>query len=64
MGSLSIWHWLIVFVVVIPLVLIIIRSSVRGLRSKTCPKCAERVKAAALVCRFCGYKFAPEESLS
>jgi hypothetical protein len=26
---------------------------------KTCPMCAERVKAAALVCHFCGHKFAP-----
>lgn len=28
---------------------------------KTCPVCAERIKAAATVCRFCGYKFTPEE---
>ena len=28
--------------------------------SKTCPKCAENVKKAATVCRFCGYDFASE----
>ena len=28
---------------------------------KTCPMCAERVKAAALVCHFCGHKFGPAE---
>jgi Uncharacterised protein family UPF0547 len=24
---------------------------------KTCPQCAEQVKVAAKVCRFCGYRF-------
>jgi hypothetical protein len=26
---------------------------------KACPMCAERIKEAALVCRFCGHKFGP-----
>jgi hypothetical protein len=35
--------------------------------TKTCPECAEHVQSAALVCRFCGYRFdgaavAPEET--
>lgn len=29
----------------------------RAQDEKTCPKCAERIKAAAQVCRFCGYQF-------
>jgi hypothetical protein len=28
---------------------------------KTCPKCVERVKAAALVCHFCGHEFPIDE---
>lgn len=27
--------------------------------TKVCPECAETVQAAARVCRFCGYRFAP-----
>jgi len=30
-----------------------------GGESKICPRCAERVKRAALMCRFCGYDFTP-----
>ena len=29
----------------------------RPAAEKICPKCAEQVKAAALVCRFCGHEF-------
>src|SRR5262249_50149329 len=33
------------------------RQTASSVEEKTCPQCAERVKAAALVSRFCGYKF-------
>ena len=29
------------------------------IKEKTCPKCAEDVKKAAVICRFCGHNFEP-----
>lgn len=33
-----------------------------GRATKRCPRCAEDVKAEALVCRFCGHEFLPGEA--
>ena len=33
------------------------RPNISAGEEKTCPKCAEQVKAAATICRFCGHNF-------
>jgi uncharacterized protein UPF0547 len=38
-------------------------SDLAGLPSKVCPRCAETVKSAARICRFCGHEFEPGSGL-
>jgi predicted amidophosphoribosyltransferase len=33
-------------------------TALQNAESKICPQCAEEVKAAARVCRYCGHQFA------
>lgn len=37
-------------------------ASTQAPPEKTCPRCAEKVKFAAQVCRFCGHEFDPAET--
>jgi hypothetical protein len=56
MGSLSIWHWLIVFFF-FPLMIVLIASLIgmaRGSGLRGCPFCAEFVRPEAIVCKHCG----------
>lgn len=36
------------------------QQDVTPIDEKTCPMCAEQVKAAARICRFCGHNFVPD----
>jgi hypothetical protein len=51
----SAFGWLLLSLLLSPLVTLIAVIGVESLR--TCPRCAETVKAAASVCRHCGSEF-------
>ena len=52
----SVLGWLLLALVFTPLVLLILLV-LPDRDTKTCPRCAERVRREAQACRFCGYEF-------
>ena len=58
--------WFFISLVISPLIAFIILLVIGYSPStlKKCPKCAEEVKAEALICRFCGYEFPQPPPLS
>ena len=60
--SLFVWPVTVLLLLILPKVQQIKKSSYFDSKpnAKTCPRCAETVKAEALVCRFCQHEFAPQ----
>jgi hypothetical protein len=72
MGSLSIWQWLILFVLIGMFVAIvrpkgnsIKKHDKEAIRSglRRCPYCAELVRSEAIVCKHCGRDIQPNKSV-
>jgi hypothetical protein len=60
MGSLSIWHWLIVGVLIVLVISSISRMLRRSFELRRCPFCAELVRSEAIVCKHCGRDIQPK----
>jgi hypothetical protein len=60
MGSLSIWDWLLVAVVIV-LIADTVRRAIRSSRLKRCPSCAELVRREAILCKHCGRDIQPND---
>jgi tRNA(Ile2) C34 agmatinyltransferase TiaS len=55
-------RWFFLCLLLSPLAILVLLA-LPALNTKVCPRCAETVKSAAKVCRFCGYEF-PSNELS
>jgi hypothetical protein len=55
------WGWLVIAMVITPVIAFFVLWAmprvVPGMKTKTCPACAEDVKEAARICRFCQHDF-------
>lgn len=51
------------FIVALPHALLL-KPDLQGQGMKTCPRCAEPVKEAAAVCRYCGHEFPTPSDVS
>ncbi|PYV75384.1 MAG: hypothetical protein DMG96_17355 [Acidobacteria bacterium] len=51
--------WMVVSVLISPLIAFVILSVSESSDYRTCPFCAEKIKAAAKVCRYCRHSLQP-----
>jgi Uncharacterised protein family UPF0547 len=64
-GSFVLWFVAGAFlaIVALPLAIFLSQEQIAPRSFKACPKCAERVQRAALVCKHCGYEFTAYDDL-
>ena len=58
--------WFLLSLIISPLItfIIVLVAGPPASTLKKCPKCAEEIKAEAVICRFCGYEFPQPAPLS